>query len=53
MRFVEQHTENLPVPKIFACYTYGPIRRDIEDYGSLFNIYIFMSFVEGQTLVKT
>jgi hypothetical protein len=52
MMFVKENTENLPVPKVFACYSYGPIRRDIEDYGSLFDTYIFMSFVEGQSLDK-
>lgn len=52
MMFVEQNTKTLPVPKIFACYSYGPIHRDIKDYGSLFDTYIFMSFVEGQSLDK-
>ncbi|KAI2747216.1 hypothetical protein DTO013E5_3762 [Penicillium roqueforti] len=50
--FVKQNTETLPVPEIFACYTYGPIDRDIGDYGSLFDTYIFMTFVEGQSLDK-
>ncbi|KNG88824.1 hypothetical protein ANOM_002478 [Aspergillus nomiae NRRL 13137] len=49
MIFVKQNTETMPVPKIFACYTYGPIQRDIGDYGSLFDTYIFMSYVEGQS----
>ncbi|KNG83796.1 hypothetical protein ANOM_007393 [Aspergillus nomiae NRRL 13137] len=51
MMFVGQNTD-LPVPKVFACYSYGPIDRDIKDYGSLFDTYIFMSYVEGQTLDK-
>ncbi|KAH8692363.1 hypothetical protein BGW36DRAFT_363356 [Talaromyces proteolyticus] len=38
------------VSKVFACYSYSPIQRDIEDYGSLFDRYIFMSLVEGQKL---
>ncbi|KAK2783138.1 hypothetical protein FQN53_009327 [Emmonsiellopsis sp. PD_33] len=50
MLFVSQNTTTVPVPKIFGCYTYGPIDRDIDDYGSLYDTYIFMSFVEGQTL---
>lgn len=25
MIFVEENTKTLPVPKIFACYSYGPI----------------------------
>ncbi|KAE8356811.1 kinase-like protein [Aspergillus coremiiformis] len=52
LMFVEQNTETVPVPKVFACYSYGPIHRDIKDYGSLFDTYIFMSYVEGQTLDK-
>ncbi|QKX54030.1 uncharacterized protein TRUGW13939_01112 [Talaromyces rugulosus] len=43
MMFVKENTDTLPVPKIFACYSY---------YGSLFDTYIFMSFVEGQSLDK-
>jgi hypothetical protein len=52
MIFVEENTKTIPVPKIFACYSYGPIQRDIGDHGSLFDTYIFMSFVEGQSLDK-
>lgn len=40
MMFVKQNTETLPVPEIFACYTYGPIDRDIGDYGSLFDTHL-------------
>jgi hypothetical protein len=29
---------------------HDPLDRDIDDYGSLFDTYIFMSLVEGQTL---
>ncbi|KAE8416534.1 hypothetical protein BDV36DRAFT_310021 [Aspergillus pseudocaelatus] len=52
MIFVGENTKKIPVPKIFACYTYGPIYGDILDFGCLFDTYIFMSFVEGQTLDK-
>ncbi|PYI11828.1 kinase-like protein [Aspergillus sclerotiicarbonarius CBS 121057] len=52
MIFVDRNTETVPVPKIFACYTYGPIPRDVDDYGSLYDTYIIMSFVEGQSLDK-
>ncbi|OJZ90526.1 hypothetical protein ASPFODRAFT_56812 [Aspergillus luchuensis CBS 106.47] len=52
MVFVGQNTETVPVPKIFAYYSYGPIDRDIEDYGSYYDNYIFMSYVEGQRLDK-
>ncbi|BDD63618.1 hypothetical protein MPDQ_004267 [Monascus purpureus] len=49
MIYVAKNT-SVPVPTVFACYTYGPIDRDVEDYGSLFDTYIFMSFIDGQTL---
>ncbi|OJJ69333.1 hypothetical protein ASPBRDRAFT_76852 [Aspergillus brasiliensis CBS 101740] len=52
MIFVEQHTKTVPVPKIFAYYTHGPFNRNIDDYGSLYDTYIFMSFVGSQTLNK-
>ena len=52
MIFVDQNTDTVPVPKVFACYTYDPISRDIDDYGSLYDTYILMSFVEGQSLDK-
>ncbi|PYH62748.1 uncharacterized protein BO96DRAFT_418213 [Aspergillus niger CBS 101883] len=47
MMFVDQNTETVPVPKIYAYYSYGPIDRDFGDYGSFYDNYIFMSFVEG------
>lgn len=50
MIFVAEHTKLIPVPKVFAYCTHGPLNRDIDDYGSLFDTYIFMSFVDGQTL---
>lgn len=52
MIFVGENTKKMHVSKILARYTYGPIHRDILDFGYLFNTYIFMSFVEGQTLDK-
>ena len=50
MIFVAEHTKAIPIPKVFAYCTYGPLNRDIDDYGGLFDTYIFMSLVEGQTL---
>lgn len=50
MIFVSENAKTVPVPQVFACYSYGPIERDVDDYGSLFDTYIFMSFVQGQTL---
>lgn len=52
MIFVENNTSNIPVPKVFACYSNGPICRDAEDYGSLYDTYIVMSFIGGQRLDK-
>jgi hypothetical protein len=49
MIHVAQNT-SVPVPKVFAYYTYGPIDRDIDDYGSLYDTFIFMSFIDGETL---
>jgi hypothetical protein len=49
MIYVAQNSR-VPLPKVFAYYTYGPIDRDIDDYGSLYDTYIFMSFIDGKTL---
>ncbi|KAK6814169.1 hypothetical protein RU639_010108 [Aspergillus parasiticus] len=50
MIYVAQNSKKIPVPEVFAYCTYGPIDRDIGDYGTLFDTYIFMSLVEGQSL---
>ncbi|RDH33538.1 hypothetical protein BDQ94DRAFT_159337 [Aspergillus welwitschiae] len=47
MMFVDQNTETVPVPKIYAYYSHCPIDRDIGDYGSLYDKYIFMSYLKG------
>lgn len=52
MIHVAQNT-GVPVPKVFAYYTYGPIDRDIGDYGGLYDTYIFMAFIDGETLHTT
>lgn len=50
MIYVARNT-NIPVPKVFACYTYGPIDCDPEDgCRGDYETYIFMSFIEGVTL---
>ena len=41
------------MPKIFANYSHCPMDRDTGDYGSLYDKYIFMSYVECQSLDKT
>lgn len=50
MIFVSQNTKSIPIPNALAYYTFGPMDRDIDDYGSLFDTYIFMYLVDGQTL---
>ena len=50
MMFASRNTQNIPIPKVLGYYRYGPIDRDVGDYGSLFDTYIFMEFMEGQTL---
>jgi hypothetical protein len=52
IRFVAEHT-SIPVPKLYAAYAYGPLDRDIDDAGSLYDTYIFMEFIEGDTLEKS
>jgi hypothetical protein len=51
MLFIAQHT-SLPVPKLYAAYTYGPLDRNVGDFGSLYDTYIFMELIPGETLEK-
>ncbi|KAB8229463.1 uncharacterized protein BDW43DRAFT_303054 [Aspergillus alliaceus] len=39
-------------PKDFACYFYGPRRPDVEEHGSLFDPYIFMSYVKDGNYIS-
>ena len=52
MLFVAEKRPLIPVPKLYAAYAYGPFDRDLGDYGSVYDTYLFMEFVEGQTLEK-
>jgi len=52
MLYVAERT-SIPVPKLFAAYAYGPLDRDVGDYGSVYDTYIFMEFIEGEDLGKT
>ena len=29
--YVKEHSPTIPAPEVSACYTYGPLDRDIED----------------------
>jgi len=44
---------SIPVPKLYAAYAYGPLDRDLGDYGSVYDVYIFMEFIEGEDLRKS
>jgi hypothetical protein len=49
MLYVAENT-SIPVPKLFAAYAYGPIDRDVGDYGSVYDTCIFEEFIEGEDL---
>ncbi|KAH6859110.1 phosphotransferase enzyme family protein [Alternaria rosae] len=52
MLYVAERT-SIPVPKLYAAYAYGPLDRDLDDYGSVYDTYIFMEFIEGEDLRKS
>jgi hypothetical protein len=52
MLYVADNT-SIHVTKLFAAYAYGPIDRDVGDYGSLYDTYIFMELIEGEDLLKS
>jgi hypothetical protein len=49
--FVGRHT-SIPIPRVYAAYTHGPFEVRGEEWSSKYDTYIFMEFVEGQTLEK-
>lgn len=51
LEFVAKHT-SIPVPKVYAVYTYGPFEDRDEEWASKYDTYIFMDFIDGQTLEK-
>src|ERR1700753_1740379 len=50
LEFVSKHT-SVPVPKVLAAFTYGPIQRE-EEGGCDFDTYIITEYLEGQSLDK-
>jgi hypothetical protein len=52
MLYVAERT-SIPVPKLFAAYAYGPLDRDVEDFGSVYDTYIFMEFIKGEDLGRS
>lgn len=51
MLYVAERT-SIPIPRLFAAYAYGPLDRDVDDFGSVYDTYI-MEFVEGEYLGKS
>ncbi|KAI4927819.1 hypothetical protein J4E85_006331 [Alternaria conjuncta] len=51
MLYVAEKT-SIPVPKLYAAYAYGPIDRDLNDHATVYDVYIFMEFIEGEDLGK-
>jgi hypothetical protein len=49
LEFVRHHT-SIPVPQVYAAYTHGPFEERDEEWASKYDTYIFLDFVEGQTL---
>ncbi|KAF1846479.1 phosphotransferase enzyme family protein [Cucurbitaria berberidis CBS 394.84] len=52
MLYVAERT-SIPVPKLYAAYAYGPLDRDVSDFGSVYDTYIFMEFIEGEDLERS
>ena len=52
MLYVAEKT-SIPVPKLYAAYAYGPIDRSLDDHASVYDVYIFMEFIEGEDLKKS
>lgn len=52
MLYVAERT-SIPIPRLFAAYAYGPLDRDVDDFGSVYDTYIFMEFIEGEDLGKS
>lgn len=48
--FLERNAPNIPVPRVYACYLRGPYNRDPDDFGSVYDTYIVMTFIEGRCL---
>jgi hypothetical protein len=44
---------SIPVPRLYTAYTYGPLDRDVNDFRSVYDTYIFVEFIEGKDLGKS
>lgn len=52
MLYVAERTSIL-VPKLYAAYSHGPISRDLNDHGSVYDLYIIMKSIDGEDLRKS
>ncbi|CAE7208000.1 hypothetical protein PTNB85_09316 [Pyrenophora teres f. teres] len=52
MLYVAERT-SIPVSRLFAAYAYGPLDRDVDNFRSVYDTYIFMEFIEGEDLGKS
>ncbi|KAF2422858.1 kinase-like protein [Tothia fuscella] len=51
LEFLAKHT-SIPVPQVCAAYTYGPFEDRDQEFSLKHDTYIFMDFINGQTLDK-
>jgi hypothetical protein len=52
MPYVAERT-SIPFPRLFAVIAYGPLDRDVDDFGSVYDTYIFMELIEDDDLGKS
>jgi hypothetical protein len=51
MLYVTENT-SIPITRLFAAYAYGHLDGDLDDFGTVYDTYIFMEFVECEDLGK-
>jgi hypothetical protein len=49
MLYAAENT-SIPTPGLFAAYAYGPIDRHLDDFGTVYDTYIFREYIEGEDL---
>ncbi|KAF1830483.1 hypothetical protein BDW02DRAFT_642124 [Decorospora gaudefroyi] len=52
MLYVAKNT-SIPVLQLVVAYAYGPLDRDIDDFGSVYATYLFMQFINSKDLEKS
>lgn len=52
MLYVAENT-SIPIPRLFAAYAYRPVDKDLDGFGTVYDTYIFMEFIEGEELGKS